>query len=267
MLPFYAELFARAIWFLPSSLGSNALGLVWPVVIVLCGEIIACFVYGWRAMISKWKNASLIGLAALGICYTLLFLWCGLRLNYYDHLELETANARLKSDNGSATSHENIAVLRAQSECSKTLGANETLTRQNRDQQNTINNCQNQALTLIAPKQLRFSVKIAGLGIDESGPQGRVERTLIIVSTNKTVDPVLGTLKCDQEFHVYGWNTTIDAHYLMTVANERKSLYEFPVEINTPAWTPDNYLVFASWRNIPKDNPKRLTCDFSAGIK
>ncbi len=76
MLTYYVDLLVRSLMQVPTSLGSNMLGLIWPVVIVICGEIIACWVYGWRTVYDKWKKASVIGFAALGVCYTLLWIYC-----------------------------------------------------------------------------------------------------------------------------------------------------------------------------------------------
>src|SRR5579863_4663554 len=154
MPSYYADLFARSVSAIPSALGSNMLGLIWPVIIVLCGEFLACVVYGWRVIFDKWKKASLIGFAALGVCYTLLFTWCALSINYKDHAEMATKIEMLQKANDAAESHEQYAVLEARSKCAEISGQNTVLGQQNRDQQNTINKCQTQALALIGQSQM-----------------------------------------------------------------------------------------------------------------
>ena len=113
MLSFYVDLLVRAFFAIPTSLGSNMLGLLWPVIIVFCGEFIAYIIYGWRVMIAKWKQASLIGLAALGICYTVLFGWCILATNYQEHSKLSSRVSVLQQANDTNSERQKYAVFRA----------------------------------------------------------------------------------------------------------------------------------------------------------
>jgi len=64
MPAYYVDLLMRALFAIPTALGSNPLGLLWPVILVVCGEIIACLVYGWRVVFEKWKRWS----ARLNLC-------------------------------------------------------------------------------------------------------------------------------------------------------------------------------------------------------
>lgn len=95
MLSFYIDLLWRSLWAIPGLLGSNVLGLIWPVLVVMCGEILAACYLGWLVVLNKWKRASLIGLAALGVCYTGLLVWSVLHTVYQDHVDLSAKVSQL----------------------------------------------------------------------------------------------------------------------------------------------------------------------------
>lgn len=190
MLAYYVGALVRALFAIPHVLGSNALGLLWPVVIVVCGEIIACFVYGWRVVIDKWKRASLIGFAALVACYMSLFAYCALNTVYQDHFALSQKASYLRDKVDSDTSHEQLAVLKAQNECAQALGENEVLGQQNRDQQNTIDHCQEEALRLLTPRRQKTTsifVEQSDGGKTKDGVQ--MVRVKVLALTNKRVEP------------------------------------------------------------------------------
>lgn len=196
MPSFYVDLLVRAFFAIPPSLGGNMLGLIWPVIVILCGEIIACFVYGWRTVKDKWRQASLIGLAALGICYTVLFGWCALVTNYQDHLGLSSKVVVLQQAYDTNSEHTKYAVLEAQSKCAEMVGENTTLGKQNRDQQNTINNCQTQALKLLTPVPLKlYSILIN----DNKNMLEQANVATFLVTSNMMITPIDLHLQCDQQ--------------------------------------------------------------------
>ena len=239
MLSYYAELFARALYAIPSLLGSNVLGLIWPVIVVFCGEIIAGFSYGWRVMISnKWKQASIIGFAALGICYTLLFAWCALTTNYSDHATLASKVSVLQAAYNSNTADKNYAVLEAQSGCAETIGENKTLGKQNRDQQNTINNCQTQALKLLVPEPF----KIVPLLLEPASGCIEMQHIKWLLLTNKTVTPVNLVVACQKRF--VSASASIVGSEILGGGASKVTDTEYQVNISTPAWSPESPMLF-----------------------
>jgi hypothetical protein len=86
----------------------------------------------------------------LVVCYILLFGWCVLRENYVGYSVLKERMGLLQKIDDQRDAHEQIAVLNAQTKCAESTGENRTLQHQNRDQQNTINRCQEDALKLLA---------------------------------------------------------------------------------------------------------------------
>ncbi len=225
MLPYYAELFERAFWAIPGLLGSNALGLLWPVVLVICGETIACVVYGFRTMYERRQRASLIGLASLIVCYSALFEWSIIATNYRDHADVTSKNRTLQTALDSATFHEQKAVLLAENECAETVGEKKALAAQNREQQNTINNCQTEAIKLLEPKQLAVYVYDLGNLLGSSQEQTEKVKSPILLMVNKPVTPVTIVANC---------TTPIDDLQAFAVAPEMASTLQLSTSQNGP---------------------------------
>jgi hypothetical protein len=88
MADYWWDTLLRALRLLPASLGSNWLGLLFPLFIPVIAEIIAFWRYGWRAMIASWVIPTKIALASALIAYGLLLSWCILRVVYQHHEDL-----------------------------------------------------------------------------------------------------------------------------------------------------------------------------------
>ncbi len=263
MLPYYADLFQRAFSAIPGLLGSNALGLLWPVVIVSCGEIIACFVYGWRTVISKWRQASVIGFAALGVCYSVLFGWSILSTSYQDHATLASTNRDLRTSVDSAASHERNSVLSAENKCAETNGENKILGQQNRDQQNTINNCQTQAIHLLQPALMEW--KPLALEMPDKDPSNSAnEKTRWILVTNKAHDtPVEITFSCSNP--IVSAESKIAGSMANSVTTPLGTLGEgqWGTKIFSPAWGPDSPILLIMTVSNPRG--EHTECKFKLG--
>ena len=261
MAAYYANLIIKAFLSIPGSLGSNWLGLVFPAIVVLVGEGIACVVYGWSVMVAKWKQATLLGFASLGVCYLLLFAWCAIYQNYFSISSLQVRADTLQSSVDAAGTDKRIAVLSAQNECAQILGKNEILTNQNRDQQNTINNCQTQALRLIADTQsLKITDYFLGLVPSQYNQNihGKYHGTFLVL-TNKPVSPIRLLVSCDAEIEVsgdiLGTGSAMSGGWGGRVTG---SLKQYGFGLLSPAWTPVNPLLLT----VYTDSPSLGRCTF-----
>jgi hypothetical protein len=91
------HLFARSLLTIPGVLGSTWAGIVFPIIVILIGEVIGASLFGWNAMLENWRKATGVGFAALGVGYALLFLWCAMLTTYTDHEGLVARNRELQS--------------------------------------------------------------------------------------------------------------------------------------------------------------------------
>jgi hypothetical protein len=91
------HLFARSFFAIPGVLGSTWAGIGFPIIVILIGEFVGAWHFGWKAMLENWKKATWVGFEALGIGYTLLFLWCAMLTTYADHQALVARNHALQS--------------------------------------------------------------------------------------------------------------------------------------------------------------------------
>jgi hypothetical protein len=254
MVAYYANLLVRAFLAIPGSLGANWLGLVWPAVVVLVGEIIAGFVYGWRVMAAKWKQATLIGFAALGCCYSILFVCCAISQNYGTVSFAIGKAESLQRLVDTADARQSFAVLKAQSECSRIIGQNDSLSNQNRNQQNLIAGCQQQAIHMLAPEKFEF-VNIVWSNETTNGTDHKVSHIFL---GNKLITPIHFFIECERPIR--------DIEYGILGTNGRmgnvKTITPYMVEINidSPAWTPKSPLKVQYSYTSSKEG---IVCGFS----
>jgi hypothetical protein len=79
MLASLFHLAVRSLLAVPGSLGSTWLGILFPILATAVGESLGVYKFGWTAMKKNWTMPTLIGLAGLGVAYTLLFVGVELR--------------------------------------------------------------------------------------------------------------------------------------------------------------------------------------------
>jgi hypothetical protein len=121
--------------------------------------------HGLSAMIAHWKNKYRSALKFSAWCaliiYSPIMIWCVGKAVYEDHQGL----VKRSSSQRAKMAVDAVILQRTKDECSvqttdlkvqgaKLLGANGQLQGQNRDQQNTINNCQSEAIKLLAPRTI-----------------------------------------------------------------------------------------------------------------
>src|SRR5258708_17242538 len=88
------------------------------------------------------------------------------------------------------------AVNAARVECAFKNGANETLQKQNRDQQTLIAACQNQAIGLLKPEPFKETI----LYLDDfhaGKPNPAMKSARFLILTNKTITPVRMAIGCN----------------------------------------------------------------------
>lgn len=231
-----------------SAIGSTGLGKSADIVfVVLVSALSVRHAHrrgGWDEVKRFWDEeakftlrASLIAAACI---YIPIALWSVGRATYEDHMGLVTrsheqrkalqANAGILQQQ-KANDLEILNVCENQN--ARIGGQNDTLNRQNRDQQNTINNCQTQALKLLTPQVQKTTV----LYLDEDHTQiPHVVRFILL--TNKPVTPVDMNIQC---------NRMMDDARLEALETGRKELgtgpvrlarNEFTVNVIGPSWTP-----------------------------
>jgi hypothetical protein len=235
VLAYYVTLLVHALIALPTSLGSNMLGVIWPLIIVLVGEAIAGFAYGWKFVFEKkLKEFSIIGFAALVACYTLLWVYCAFSLDYSDHSTLSSEVQTLQKANDKSAEHERYAILEARNKCAETVGENRTLGQQNRDQQNTINNCQMQALRLLSPEKLRITTAYYGVG--ESTEV--IKRILVVGLINREVTPIDVTLRCNAEINPIRELSIGTGGAYINRSVHQIDAHTLRLKLESPSWTP-----------------------------
>ncbi len=111
-------------------------------------------------------------------------------------------------------------------------GENKTLSTQNRDQQNTINNCQTQALKLLTPAAQKTTVVLL-----DTDMQATPHKSRFIMITNKDVNPVASHVICNQALSS-GFLQPIGAPATMGGSPVKLAPNALRFFIQSPPWTP-----------------------------
>lgn len=149
----------------PSRIGSNWGGLVFTLVLFGATEFA---LWLWGDMKGRWGRSALLGLGVVIVAWTGLFALSFVLTIYDDHQNLVGAAARIKRDTGkqrdalhaqleSVRSNTRQQIENLTTSCAVKEGVNQTLQKQNRDEQVLIAGCQNQALKLLVPEALKIT--------------------------------------------------------------------------------------------------------------
>lgn len=138
------------------------------------------------------------------------------------------------------------------SQCQYQAGVRDTLDKQNRDQQNTINNCQSEALKLLAPKPQ----KLTGLVWSNSVTEGVERKDIFLLITNKLVAPVRIDGGCDVPLKSVSAAPVGISTYSggATLPNPMLIVINF----STPGWSPQSPIRL----DVEYTNVRRANCSF-----
>jgi hypothetical protein len=233
----FINLVFRAIAAMPERIGSNWGGVLFPFLVFVATELMLLM---WGERRGRWGRNVIIGFAVAGIAWTGLFLVSAFLTVYDDHQNLVGTSNRFKKtittnrlDSSAELNRtrknltEQLHAL--QNDCAHKDGVLQTLEKQNRDRQASINGCLSQATKLLTPEP----PKIVPLILDDDATN---KRSRILLLTNKSITPVNLVGVCDQPIVAQKMD-------LLGVGNVTGFVDNFGpntirVKIDSPAWTP-----------------------------
>jgi hypothetical protein len=138
--------------------------------------------------------------------------------------------------------------------CAKTEGASGALKQQTVDQQNTINNCQTQALKLLSPEPF----KIVPIVLNPANTSIGEQHVKWLLLTNKTTTPVNLIVACNKRL------TSISAEVIgggamLSGGNTKLSDNTYKINISSPAWGPNTPIVL----ELSYIGDQNITCGFN----
>lgn len=247
----------QAIATMPTRIGSNWGGVIFTVIIFAFTEFVLS---RWGDMRGRWGRNAIIGLAIVGVGWTLLFLVSAVLTVYDDHQDLAGAAQRLKKEGRteynecSARIQNVVQPLQTELGNIKTSnavkdGINQTIQKQNRDQQGTINGCLSQAMKLLTPEELKITAIVFDKKVGQSLP---VNSYRILVMTNKTMVPVNLTVSCNMPIgSLTGYSIGDDdnEHGVVIGGSGRLTDTVWGFGQTVPPWTPTRPLVLnLTWK-------------------
>jgi hypothetical protein len=226
----------------------NAIGttLLGQIVDVVFGILLITTAYfkanqesGWRAVLTHLRREYRIAIWLALIIYGPVIAWSVGKAVYEDHQGLVHRSRGLRG----VISSDAMTLQQAKEECSRQVssqeiknaglaGTNGTLQNQNRDQQNTINNCQTQALKLLAPEPT--SISPIYMSTESTFTEG-VLTAKFVVLTNHVITPVKMAVVCDRPI-ITGYSVVIGSG-AQTGGGGMTPQKTLDVAIDSPSWT------------------------------
>jgi hypothetical protein len=255
MLHFWLDCITRAFWASAFFTGTNRTGFVYALVVAAASLLLAAqkqakLQGGWRAMKrSNWTRVFGEGAAIALAAWAVVFFFQLVAAPHVLYSESE-GRAKRASDlfaQERKTLTEKIDGLRTtitetKTDCALKEGINQTLEKQNRDQQSTINGCLSQAMKLLTPEPMKITPVVLD---NETISELKKVRWLVIV--NKTITPVQMNVVCNKPIEngsVWIVGTGILGGGAGNIAPQ-----VLGVNISTPAWSPTSpLLVTMSYR-------------------
>ncbi|MGA3373002.1 MAG: hypothetical protein ABSC48_14695 [Terracidiphilus sp.] len=192
---------------------------------------------GWRAMLDHWQSNYKAGVKFVLWCafiiYSPVILWSIGRAVYQDHVGLieKARSQRVSAEDQKKLLEAQVVDLRV--ECAGFDALSKALQNQNRDQQNTINNCQNQALKLLKPEDAKvyfFPV--------QSVPSNGAKWVVYVAVTNKIMTPAYMEVDCDAPIlNPQGY--ALNSQFMMYGGRMNSDGKGFSFTIASPAFAPN----------------------------
>ncbi len=169
MLYHLINLLHRAFLAVPTALGSTWLGLFFPLWGFIIAQVVILFADGWAKMKTHWRQNVIRGFAVAGAAWASLFLWCVFTTTYEDHVTLNAHIGELSKSVGRAEAHEDAAVRTVRQDlgdqlaglrqsCAELTGAKKELDKRVGAQQDSINNCQTEAIKRLSPEPQKITI-------------------------------------------------------------------------------------------------------------
>jgi|SRR5882724_10959342 len=205
--------------------------------------------HGWRAMLNHWRQEYKAGIRFTLWCafiiYTPVIIWAIGKSIYEDHQyfightkSLESIINQNAGASGKTQRNLEGQIADWRANCSKFEGANGALSAQNRDQQNTINRCQQDAIKLLAPepfKLVALTLESADLGVG-------MKHVKWLVLVNKITTPTNLVVSCKRRF--MDASASIVGSGILAGGTSKLTDHQYEVNITTPAWGPESPLIF-----------------------
>jgi hypothetical protein len=174
--------------------------------------------------------------------YVILFAWVVARTIYQDHSALVDRSRTLdraifaQKESGAillqATKDSlNASLNDLKVQCGIKEGMNRTLEQQNRDQQNSINHCQQDAISILAPVAQKTTVVFFDKDESKSPAQAR-----FLLLTNVNMTPVRMNVQCNYSMESVNVSPVGPAVTMGGADRLNSTLWE--TNITSPAWTP-----------------------------
>jgi hypothetical protein len=222
---------------------------------------------GLRAMIqhllNQYGDPLKFALWCALIVYGPIYIWSVGKAVYEDHQGLVASLRKERNAIGldAAILQKTTESLNMQlNECGIKMaaleGVDQTLTNQNRDQLNTIDNCQTQAIKLLQPQPFQWQAKALEEAEVSNNDPGKLKQRWILLA-NKDVSPAEFRIDCSRsllgvEVKVAGTSASVKVAHVLGD--------QWGAQVLSPAWGPNSPILVIS--TLAKTPVVDTTCQF-----
>jgi len=266
MLHFWLSCIVKAILDTVSFMGTNVTGILYAIAIAIVPLVSKIkkrisVKGGWRNMkgrdwLSVFREAGNLSLKAGGIVFFCYLFAAPYGLLTEEKVRAKEASALLATDRaGVVRDRDGLRTKLEETNrlCAVTDGAKQTLEKQNRDQQLSINGCLSQAMKLLTPAPEIFTP--VAFEVNQSGTAITKSRWLVFI--NRTISTTAMTVTCDQDIEnmtakIVGDNSTVGG-------TARMSNRSWDMRLTSPVWGPTSPVL----TDIASRGQGALVCSFN----
>ena len=223
---------------------------------------------GWSAMRLHWddnmKYTAKVSVLAALIIYIPVALWSIGSAVYKDHqglVQRSRTQSQLIATNNliaqQSINQLNQKFVDCGTEKARLEGAKGTLDSQNRDQQNTINNCQTQAIKLLQPQPFQWTVSPLEKA-EVFGTNSSQLRQRWILLANREVSPVQFTFSCSRP--IVSAEVKVVGTSAANVQTARINDALWSAQVLSPNWGPNSPILVIT--TISKTSDEDTNCNF-----
>jgi hypothetical protein len=245
------------------AIGSTLLGRLLDIVFAM--SVIVAALYKTRrdqglvAMLGHWRQEYRAGIKfafwSAVLIYVPVVLWSVGSAVYADHTGLVERSHSLRGTvRQDAQDLQNTKIgfgkqlSDTKIECAGFKGENGSLSRQNRDQQGTINNCQTEAIKLLTPTEQKTTALSLIYFFDRDNSK-EIKTSRFLLLTNKLVSPVKINIWCDNVYLEGVSLVPIGVGGLISSGSNRLAPNSFETGVVSPSWSPTSpYMAIVNYK-------------------
>ncbi len=204
MVHHFTNLVFQAIASMPARIGSNWGGVLFSIGLFVIAQVLALMTLGvaltqWKA---HWRTNVLAGVITVVVGWLALFAISLVATVYDDHENLVGAAHRIKSRNEKTSQDLQLQISSLKVDCAGKEATRQTLEKQSRDQQDTLNTCVTALAAANKPEKLAVVTVGGNLPVSDWSMGPNTNYGYVVVQASRSI-PAYGKVTCNTPFVIH----------------------------------------------------------------